>query len=1094
MTFFSSASHFSPSFSLSERNLLPYEEHIEENRQHTTNRCDQISLVIILGILGTILLKGTVTFLATIGIGGVLALAAIAVIVITKYYFNEHNIAYQLATNHVQIDDRYLTVSDSRFDIDHFESHRKSVARKHNIRTLSIEGHEITIDLGQLEKFYPKLCHLYDEPNIFYEEDFFVTFHSLFGDPSIHGIYLNALPLSLLAMPAIDDLNFMLTSKDDLEKYYKGDRLTTYSFSCNKLYSSALKRPCQIVHSDIPISFTIDVEKIPEGSSETLPLTGSTPLSLSEYLANLPYVEEVRLTRWGMELPIYTSGIKSTNLIGVISALEGFKSSTTFYRTCLECCLKESVQLNISRQNLDQLPHIFFYLDHLEDIVISNNPLKKIPEALLRLPKLKSLTAEYCQLNDLPVELANCNCLTRLAVRDNRFEQFPEIILQIPNLQALTISYDSNQSPHAIHSLCSLTYLERLYIRSSKLVTLPEELVNLTKLRILDLEDNQLETIPLALTQLPQLHALNLQRNPIKSLPNWLPKMENLSRLKLPDFNSEELPRIIYELKELQKLRLNMPCDSRVLLKLTVACPKLREVKFMDFNFRWKQQDEGGPLLQFVSNELSIAPSIAVNSPVDTAINFDALCSKLEEWQSHNKLFQKVCKTVQKIYLLRHFNLDLVSMNLSELPDIFDFLPWLKRLSLTNNNLTALPPSLQSCSNLELLNLQNNKINDATHPIFEVITQLLSLNKLVLGGNIIPRIPDEIKNLSNLKKLEIQNCQLIEISPELWQCPVLNEIQLDHNPDLQSLPDGIENAFYLRSMKLGATQLNKEIQASISKQCRRQLRRSLLHEELKNWVKYSDEARQPPNILHLDDVQCQSLETWLFPRLAESKDFEYAASRKLLASRVLQIIDSAMEDKAFGEQFFAQLENANTGCGDMGAMGFNIINLLWELHCAGNISTDKRLKLMVRAAKTLTLRIELQQLMNFHVGPDFGESVEVFLYYEVHLQQQLDLLTFYQHLLHPDLGQRDWVDEKALQTYVEESFVFQLIDLPGFDAVAQEDEIYKNKKEEANNSDPYIDRDDYDNDYDYIQAIESLGKEIRKRTAALARDLVERRV
>ncbi|MBX3719860.1 MAG: leucine-rich repeat domain-containing protein [Parachlamydiales bacterium] len=160
----------------------------------------------------------------------------------------------------------------------------------------------------------------------------------------------------------------------------------------------------------------------------------------------------------------------------------------------------------------------------------------------------------------------------------------------------------------------------------------------------------------------------------------------------------------------------------------------------------------------------------------------------------------------------RQTKIDLDSLKLKSLPEIFNAQPFISRLEilwlgdncLTSlpeqicqlhnlqdlrlywNQLTSLPEEFSQLQNLEFLELLDNRL--ASFP--EQICQLRNLKKLYLDGNSFPSLPAQIGQLQNLDCLSIARNRLASLPEQICQLHNLKKLFLSENP-LTSLPPQI---------------------------------------------------------------------------------------------------------------------------------------------------------------------------------------------------------------------------------------------------------------------------------------------------------------
>lgn len=115
---------------------------------------------------------------------------------------------------------------------------------------------------------------------------------------------------------------------------------------------------------------------------------------------------------------------------------------------------------------------------------------------------------------------------------------------------------------------------------------------------------------------------------------------------------------------------------------------------------------------------------------------------------------------------------------LTALPESFGSLSNLRVLRLSNNQFTALPESIGGLSNLQYLRLENNQLT--TLP--ESIGGLSNLQELWLNNNPLTALPESIGGLSNLQQLSLDYNQLTALPESIGRLSNLQQLFLNHNP------------------------------------------------------------------------------------------------------------------------------------------------------------------------------------------------------------------------------------------------------------------------------------------------------------------------
>ncbi len=167
--------------------------------------------------------------------------------------------------------------------------------------------------------------------------------------------------------------------------------------------------------------------------------------------------------------------------------------------------------LDVSGNQLRELPDALAHFGQLRTLFASNNPFTTLPAVLGRLPQLEMIGFKACQIRHVP-EDSLPQRLRWLILTDNQLQALPESLGQCRRLQKLMLSCNQLQASPA--SLARCQRLELLRIASNRFDALPEVLFDLPQLAWLALAGNPMTQAAeqRALAQAaPPLHADALQ-------------------------------------------------------------------------------------------------------------------------------------------------------------------------------------------------------------------------------------------------------------------------------------------------------------------------------------------------------------------------------------------------------------------------------------------------------------------------------------------------------------------------------------------------------------------------------------------------------
>jgi len=120
--------------------------------------------------------------------------------------------------------------------------------------------------------------------------------------------------------------------------------------------------------------------------------------------------------------------------------------------------------------------------------------------------------------------------------------------------------------------------------------------------------------------------------------------------------------------------------------------------------------------------------------------------------------------------------LALCDLKLQEVPPLPSDFP-LRTLNLSNNRLTALPPSITAITSIKILEVKNNKLQSLPEPMGE----LKSLQSLHLDSNLLSALPPSIQLCASLKQVSLSHNALTELPEALCALPHLELLDLSSN-------------------------------------------------------------------------------------------------------------------------------------------------------------------------------------------------------------------------------------------------------------------------------------------------------------------------
>ncbi|NWY57043.1 MFHA1 protein, partial [Chionis minor] len=199
------------------------------------------------------------------------------------------------------------------------------------------------------------------------------------------------------------------------------------------------------------------------------------------------------------------------------------------------------------------LPPSLAELGRLEELDLSFNRLRRLPEGLGRLRHLRALDVDHNLLPSFPAPLLELAALEELDCSGNRhLGALPEGIAALRRLKILWLSGTGLAA--LPEGLCQLSALESLMLDGNRLQALPAGFGSLQRLKMLNLSSNLLGEFPAAILALPSLEELYLSRNQLTLLPPHLCQLCQLRTLWLDNNRIRYLPDSIVLLHSLEEL------------------------------------------------------------------------------------------------------------------------------------------------------------------------------------------------------------------------------------------------------------------------------------------------------------------------------------------------------------------------------------------------------------------------------------------------------------------------------------------------------------------------------------------------------------
>lgn len=167
-------------------------------------------------------------------------------------------------------------------------------------------------------------------------------------------------------------------------------------------------------------------------------------------------------------------------------------------------------------EGLTEIPQeIFQYSESLEILDLSNNQISDLPDNFSELKQLKTLFLSNNCFTEFPPQLFFCPALDMLGFKANQIQKVTEGVL--PKNTRWLILTDNNIS-ELPNDIGNLTQLKKCMLAGNVLQTLPDSLKHCESLQLLRISANQLTELPTCLPEITSLTWLALAGNPFCSV------------------------------------------------------------------------------------------------------------------------------------------------------------------------------------------------------------------------------------------------------------------------------------------------------------------------------------------------------------------------------------------------------------------------------------------------------------------------------------------------------------------------------------------------------------------------------------------------
>ena len=371
---------------------------------------------------------------------------------------------------------------------------------------------------------------------------------------------IRGLPSEIDHLKNLEELNissnFLMTLPNSLSRLKKLKKIRVSS-NLMRGATQALKRFPAQVYGDISPRFLTDTPNFLMKWSDFYPVIKQLYPSVSSYFKH--YGNRYASTR--RPLSSYRPYLLlNLHNFGQDLSLDLRCKLLVYFRMIDPNVSAEITYLDLSDQEIKQLPAEIGFLEELQELVLCNNELKVLPEELSKLTQLTYLNVNRNQLGKLPKDLSRWTLLETLEVKDNRLKSIPSQIGKLTSLRVLDLSENRLTSSGSYWK--SLPQLEVLNLSYNQLRALNPALKG-SSVRTLHLSYNRLPSDRLKakalfeiLSEMEHLRVIVLKNVSWSRLSSYVKLLTQIEELYLDYNRIKTLPKLISELTNIKVISL----------------------------------------------------------------------------------------------------------------------------------------------------------------------------------------------------------------------------------------------------------------------------------------------------------------------------------------------------------------------------------------------------------------------------------------------------------------------------------------------------------------------------------------------------------
>lgn len=103
--------------------------------------------------------------------------------------------------------------------------------------------------------------------------------------------------------------------------------------------------------------------------------------------------------------------------------------------------------INLSYNQIEELPDSIGLMFHLKTLLLNNNQLQSLPPSIAQLEQLVKLDVSHNMLKELPAELGNMQVLAKLNISHNKLKTLPKSLGKSHSIETILASHNRLEDP-----------------------------------------------------------------------------------------------------------------------------------------------------------------------------------------------------------------------------------------------------------------------------------------------------------------------------------------------------------------------------------------------------------------------------------------------------------------------------------------------------------------------------------------------------------------------------------------------------------------------------------------------------------------------